>query len=192
VNAIRLSAEEKSRIHGAVAAAEARCHVHLAVSIVPASDRYALYPLVWGALLALFAGGAMALGWPHLHLREAFAIEAGIFIVFSLVFDGWPLRLMLVPRHVRSHYAQALAHREFAARILASGERKGGVLFFVSLGERYAEIIADRDIHARVGEAAWNGIVSNYIIAAKRDRIADGIVAAIDAIAALIAPTPRS
>ena len=189
---MRLSAEEKSRIHDAVAAAEARCHVHLAVSIVPASDRYALYPLVWGALLALFAGGAMALGWPHLHLREAFAIEAGVFIVASLLFDWWPLRLMLVPRHVRSRHAQRQAHREFAARILASSERKGGVLFFVSLGERYAEIIADRETHARVGEAAWNGIVSNYIIAAKRNCIADGIVAAIDSCAAIIAPAPRS
>jgi putative membrane protein len=189
---MRLSAEEKSRIHAAVVAAEARTQVHLAVSIVPASDRYALYPLVWGALLALFAGGLMALTWPHLHLREAFAVEAGVFIIASLLFDWWPLRLMLVPCHVRGRYAQALAHREFAARILASSERKGGVLFFVSLGERYAEIIADRDIHARVGEAAWNGIVSNYLIAAKRDRVADGIVTAIDACAAVIAPTSRS
>jgi putative membrane protein len=153
---MKLSADDKSRIHAAVTAAEARTHVHLAVSVVPASDRYALFPLAWGAVLALFAGGVMALGWPHLHLREAFAVEAGVFIVFSIAFDWWPLRLRLVPRHVRGRHAQALAHREFAARILASRERKGGVLFFVSLGERYAEIIADRETHARVGEAAWN------------------------------------
>ncbi len=189
---MRLSAEDKSRIHAAVAAAEARCHVHLAVSIVPASDRYALYPLVWGAVIALFAGAAMALAWPHLHLREAFAIEAGVFIVFSLVFDWWPLRLLLVPRHIRARHAQALAHREFAARILASGERKGGVLFFVSLGERYAEIIADRETHARVGEAAWKEIVGNHLAAARQGRIADGIVTAIDACAQVIAPTSRS
>jgi putative membrane protein len=189
---MRLATEEKSRIHAAVTAAETRCHVHLAVSVVPASDRYALYPLVWGALVALFAGGVMALGWPHLHLRESFAIEAGVFIVFSLVFDWWPLRLLLVPRHIRHRHSQALAHREFAARILASNERKGGVLFFVSLGERYAEIIADRDIHARIGKVAWNGIVSNYLATAKQGRVTDGIVTAIDACAAVIAPTPRS
>lgn len=185
---MRLSAEDKSRIHTAVAAAEARCHVHLAVSVVPASDRYALFPLAWGGVIALFAGGVMALGWPHLHLREAFAIEAGVFIASSLLLDWWPLRLMLVPRHVRGRHAQALAHREFAARILGSSERKGGVLFFVSLGERYAEIIADRETHAHVGEVAWNGIVGNYLATAKQGRIADGIVTAIDACAEVISP----
>jgi putative membrane protein len=185
---MRLAADDKSRIHAAVTAAEARCHVHLAVSVVPASDRYALYPLVWGAVITLLAGAVMALGWPHLHLREAFSIEAGVFIVFSLLFDWWPVRLRLVPRHTRARHAQALAHREFAARILASRERKGGVVFFVSLGERYAEIIADRDTHARVGEAAWNEIVGNYLAAAKQGRIADGIVAAVDACAAVVAP----
>lgn len=185
---MRLSAEEKSRIQTAVAAAEARTHVHVAVSIVPASDRYALFPTGLGALAALVAGGIIALGWPRFPLREAFAIEVAVFIVFSTLLDWWPLRMRVVPPNIRRRHAQALAHREFAARILASTERMGGVLFFVSLGERYAEIIADRETHARVGETAWNEIVGNYIDAAKQGRIADGIVTAIDACADVIAP----
>ncbi|MGH6890126.1 MAG: TPM domain-containing protein [Rhizomicrobium sp.] len=183
---MQLSSEDKSRIHGAVSAAEARVPVHVAVSIVPASDRYALYPIAWGAVATLLAGAIMALAWPRLPLREAFTIEACVFIFFSLLFDWWPLRLKVVPRHVRRQHAQALAHREFAARILASHERKGGMLFFVSLGERYAEILADRDTHAQVGSDAWNRIVADYIATAKRGRIADGVVAAVDACAAII------
>lgn len=181
-----LSSEDKSRIHAAVAAAEARVPVHVAVSVVPASDRYALYPLAWGAVATLLAGAIMAIAWPGLPLREAFVIEACVFIFFSLLVDWWPLRLATVPRHVRKRHAQALAHREFAARVLASHERKGGVLFFVSLGERYAEILADGDTHARVGSDAWNKIVADYIATAKRGLIADGIVAAVNACAAAI------
>ncbi|HEY6579214.1 MAG TPA: hypothetical protein VIY09_07805 [Rhizomicrobium sp.] len=185
---MQLSADEKSRIHAAVAAAEARTPVHVAVSVVPASDRYLLFPLAWGAVTALFAGGVMALAWPHLPLRAAFAIEAGVFIAFSLLFDWLPLRMRLVPRHIRGRRAQALAHREFAARILASSERKGGVLFFVSLAERYAEIIADRETHALAGATAWNRIVADYLAAARNGRVADGTIAAIDACSAVIAP----
>lgn len=181
-----LSSEDKSRIHTVVTAAEARVPVHIAVSVVPASDRYALFPLAWGAGAALFAGAIVALVWPHLPLREAFVIEAAVFIVFSLLFDWWPLRLMLVPRHVRRHRAQALAHREFAARILASSERRGGVLFFVSLGEHYAEVLADRETHARVGTDTWNRIVADFVATAKQGRVADGIVAAVEACAAAI------
>ncbi|HEY3777079.1 MAG TPA: hypothetical protein VGL35_03400 [Rhizomicrobium sp.] len=183
---MRLSSEDRSRIHAAVVAAEARVPVHIAVSVVPASDRYALFPLVWGAGATLLAGAIMAIAWPRLPLREAFIIEASVFIFVSLLFDWWPLRLMGVPRHVRRRHAQALADREFAARILASHERKGGMLFFVSLGERHAEILADRETHARVGTDAWNRIVADYIATAKQDRIADGIVAAVEACATAI------
>ena len=177
----QLSADEKARIHAAIDAAEARTHVHVAVSIVPASDRYLLYPLVWSAVVALAAGGALAFARPHLALGEGFAVEAIIFVALSFLLDWWPLRLLLVPRHIRERHAQLLAHREFAARVLASPERKGGVLFFVSLGERYAEILADRDTHARVGAAQWDRIVADYVDSAWRGHVADGIIAAVAA-----------
>ena len=67
----QLSADEKGRILAAVAAAEARTQVHVAVSIVPASDRYLLYPLVWAAVAALVAGGVLAFARPHLALAKA-------------------------------------------------------------------------------------------------------------------------
>jgi putative membrane protein len=58
------------------------------------------------------------------------------------------------------------------------------LLLFVSLGERYAEILADREMHNRVGPDAWNRIVAGLVTAAKSGRIADGIVATIEACAA--------
>ena len=182
----RLTANEKARIHAAVVVAESRTHVHVAVSVIPASDRYLLYPVAWGAIVALVAGGVLAIGWPHFPLREAFALEAILFVVLSLALEWWPLRLMLVPRTIRRHRAGILAKREFAARILASSERKGGVLFFVSLGERYAEILADRETHARIGVAAWERILGDYIATAKSRRIADAIVAAVNACTAIL------
>jgi putative membrane protein len=51
----------------------------------------------------------------------------------------------------------------------------------VSLGERYVEVIADRDIHARVAEGTWNKIVADFITAVRAGRLADGFIAAIEA-----------
>jgi len=181
-----LTAEEKARIHAAIADAESRTHVHVAVSIVPASDRYLLYPVAWSAIVALVAGGLLAIGWPNVSLREAFAFEAIVFVVLSVAFEWWPLRLKLVPRTIRGHRAHMLAEREFAARVLASSERKGGVLFFVSLSERYAEILADRETHARIGTAAWKRILGDYVAGAKSRPVADAVAAAIEACAAAL------
>ncbi len=57
-------------------------------------------------------------------------------------------------------------------RVLAHPDRKGGVLFFVSLGEHYAEIIADRTLHQAAGQAAWDKIVADFTAAAGAGQIA--------------------
>ena len=182
----RFNPDERARLHAAVAAAESRTHVHVAVSIVPASDRYLLYPVAWGALAALAAAGIIAIGWRDFPVREAYVVQALVFVVLSVVLEWWPLRLRLVPRRIRRHRANALARAEFAARVLASRERKGGVLIFVSLGERYAEILADRETHARIGAAAWDKILADFIAAARSRPVADAVIAAVDACAAVL------
>ena len=181
-----LSIAERERIHAATAAIERRTSALFALSIVPVSERYLLFPLVWGAVLALAATGALALIRPDLGIGLGFVIDAALFIVLSLILDWLPLRLLLVPRRARHAHARQLAHREFAARILANAQHRNGVLFFVSLGERYVEIIADRDIHARVPEGTWDRIVGDFIAAVKANRLADGFIAALDACAALL------
>lgn len=182
---MRLSHDERHRIEEAVRAAEARAGVHIATAIVPASDRYALYPLVWGALAALAAGGFVAVFWPSLSSRADFAIEAVLFIAASLLFDWWPIRVRLVPRNIRNAHASAMAQREFAARILATG--KGGLLLFISLGERYAEVLADRALHARMGGEIWSKVLAELIAAASSGRVTEGTIAALDTCANEIA-----
>jgi putative membrane protein len=181
-----LSVAERERIHAATAAVERRTSALFALTIVPVSERYLLFPLVWGAVLALAATGVLALLRPELGIGLGFLINAALFIVLSLVLDWLPLRLMLVPRRARHAHARQLAHREFGARILANAQDRNGVLFFVSLGERYVEIIADRDIHARVPAGTWNRIVADFIAAVESGRLADGFIAAIEACAALL------
>jgi len=189
---MRLNDHDKARIRAAIGDAEARTQMHLAVSVVPASDRYLLYPVAWGAVAALIAAGIVAIGWPRVPLREAFALEALVFVALSLLLEWRPLRLALVPRRILRHRAEALAHREFASRILATGEGKGGVLIFVSLAERYVQILADRTAHARAGAAAWETILSDTIAAARRRSPADAVVRAIESCATVLTATaPR-
>jgi putative membrane protein len=181
-----LTQAERERVHAATAAVEARTSAVFALAIVPVSERYLLYPLVWGAVLALAATGVLALVRPEFGIGLGFIVDAALFLALSLVLDWLPLRLALVPRRVKHAHARQLAHREFAARILASAQHRNGVLFFVSLGERYVEVIADRDIHARVPEGTWDKIVADFIAAVKAGRLADGFIAAIDACAAVL------
>jgi putative membrane protein len=169
----------------AIAAAESKTHAHIAVCIVPASDRYALYPVVWAGVAAFAVAAGLAAFHPALSLRLAFLIEAAIFCLFGLLFEWRPLRLRFVPKHARRAHAANLARREFAARILEA-PKHDGILLFVSLAERYVEIIASPDLRARVDGQAWNAIVRDFIASAKAKRIQQGLLAAIAACSAIL------
>lgn len=180
----RLTKVDHESLSQAIAAAESRTQTHLAFVVVSASDRYAMYPLAYGAFLALVAGGVMALLRPNIVVGPVMLIEVLLFVVFSLLFDWLPLRMLLVPRTVARARAQNLAHRQFAARILTT--HRGGLLLFVSLGEHYVELLADRDLHAKVGQAAWDRIVAELTTDARSKPLRDCLLAAITSCSAAI------
>jgi putative membrane protein len=182
-----LSRDERARLHAACEAAEKRTSARFELVTVPVSDRYALYPIVHGAVVGLTALGALALFWPELSLRMGFLAAAGAFAASSFLFEWLPLRLMLVPRHAKHWECWELAHRSFASRVLAQSDRKTGILLFVSLGERYVEVVTDRDVDLKVQQSTWDAIIKDFTAAAKQKRLADGLVAAVEACTKVLA-----
>jgi putative membrane protein len=182
-----LTHDEHARIHAAKAAVEQRTAAEFAVVVVPVSDRYPFVGLVWAAVAALMVALAVAIVWEDLELIEALAIQAAALILLSLLFDWMPVRIHLVSRHHKHARARQLAHREFAAHLAGGGEHRNRVLLFVSLGERYVEIIADRGTHKLVPEGTWDRIVAEFLTKVKAGAVADGILAAIEACGSVLA-----
>ena len=181
-----LSSDERARLHAVEQAAEARTSARLAVVTVPISDRYALYPIIFGAIAAMAVLAALALFWSALSLRTGFFVSAVVFAAVSFLFEWLPLRLMLIPKHAKRWECWELAHRSFAARVLAQIDRKPGIVLFVSLGERYVEIVTDRDVDLRVPQSTWDAVIADFTDAARKGRVADGIVNAVEACAKVL------
>ena len=176
-----LTQDEQARIRAAKAAVEQRTSAELAVVVVPVSDRYAYVGLVWAAVAALIVALAAALIAPDLEPLELLAIQLVALVLFALVFDWMPVRLHLVSRHHKNARARQLAHRELAAHILGGGPHRNRVLLFVSLGERYVEVLADRDTHKLAPEGTWDRIVAEFLASVRSGSVADGLLAAIEA-----------
>ena len=72
-------------------------------------------------------------------------------------------------------------------------EANDGVLLYVLLADHAVEIIADRGIDARVGDAAWQAICRRIEAAFRAGRFADGVDQGVREISALLAQhSPRS
>ena len=90
------------------------------------------------------------------------------------------MRVALMPRKARRAIAHRAAMEQFAIRGIARKKDRSGILIFVSLAERYARIIADDGIAARVPQAEWQAAVDALVAHMRDGRIADGFITAID------------
>lgn len=82
--------------------------------------------------------------------------------------------------------SRARAITLFAQRGVWDTAENCGVLVYILMAEHQLEIIADRGIHAKVGEAAWQAIVAEATTRFKRGDYEAGLLAAIDAIGQLL------
>ncbi|MEW6633603.1 MAG: TPM domain-containing protein [Pseudomonadota bacterium] len=187
-----ISPQDHERIADAIRAAEARTDGEIYCVVAHASDGY-FFPAAFVATLAmLVASLAVAYGleiwWltirvPHFVLAQLLAL-ASLLVLLWL----WPaLRIHLVPRRLRYQAAHANAMKQFLARNVHRTQARTGVLIFVSIAERFAEVVADSGIDARVGQHVWDGVVAELTRHAGDDRLADGFVHAIESVGATLA-----
>ncbi len=181
-----LTREEHERIQAAIAQVERGTAADLDLVVVRVSDRYPLYPLAWAAVTALAATAVAVLTRPAMSARVALTLQFAILIVTTLVFDLMPIRLALVPRRVKRAHARQLAHREFGAQYARGGPPRRRILLFVSLGERYVEIIADHQTYAAADPKVWEEMVGDFVSAVLAGRLADGILSAVHACGVLL------
>jgi putative membrane protein len=187
VSASLLSAADKRRIAEAIRTAEARTSGELVTVIARAADDYVYIPLLWASLAALSVPAIVWVSGVELRFLALYGVQLAVFLALSLLFRWTPLKMRLIPRAVKEHRASRLAWQQFFAQGLHHTRERTGVLLFVSLAERYVEIVADRGIHEKVTEGAWDAIVAAFIGHVKRGDIAQGFVSAIEGCGTLLA-----
>lgn len=181
-----ISEADKARVTGAIAAAESKTSGELFCVIAQHSSDYRLVPVAWSALLALL----VPLPLIYLTLWPAsviYLIQLGAFIAAAIGLSQPQIRFHLVPRRAKHDRAHAEAMRQFLAQGLHRTENRTGVLIFASAAERYAEIVADAGINAKVAPDVWNKAIAALIAAVKQGRAGDGFVAAIEQCGAVLA-----
>ncbi len=179
-----LNAEDHARIAAAIGAAEKNTSGEIYCVVARQSDDYFFPSAFFSALAIMIAMIPAALltnsGWEALH--PAILPASGLAALATALLLLWfvpSLRLHMVPRYLRYRRASANAVAQFLSHNIHVTEERTGVLIFVSLKERYAEIVADSGINAKVKQESWNAVISGLTEAARQGNLADGFVAAV-------------
>jgi putative membrane protein len=186
-----MTREEHARIAAAVRAAEERTAGEIYCVVARASDSY-LFPaafFVTTAIVALSLVVTWALHHWWFDVRPVTLVLAQILAIACALLVLWffpAIRIRLVPKRLQYRRAHDNAVKQFLARNVHITTARTGVLLFVSLAERYAEVVADAGINQRVEQAAWNGVVATLVDHARRGKLPDGFVAAVETVGSLL------
>ncbi|MGI4878486.1 MAG: TPM domain-containing protein, partial [Janthinobacterium lividum] len=111
---------------------------------------------------------------------EAYAaIQVVVFVVVAGLLVKTRLGAMLTPRALKRDRVHAEALSQFRARGIGATRARTGVLIFVSLSDRIAEVVADAGIYARVEPRHWATTVHALVEGIKAGSPGKGFVDAI-------------
>lgn len=187
-----MTSEEHERIAAAVQTAEAGTSGEIYCVVARSSARY-FFPaafMVSAAIIVLSLVAVWALDRWWYELRPLTLVGAQLLALASamIVLIAFPwLRIHLVPLRQRYRQAHDNAMRQFLGRNIHITSARTGVLLFVSLAERYAEVVADAGINQKVGQETWDGVVAGLVAHARKGKMADGFVEAIGVVGKLLA-----
>src|SRR6185295_13821637 len=151
---------DQKRIADAITEAERTTSGEIVAVIAPESSNYLHIPFLWAALVALAAPWPFVF-WTWWPIQHIYILQLAVFAALVVVLMPRSVRLALVPRSVKHARAHRRAVEQFLAQNLHTTVGRTGVLIFVSVGEQYAEIVADAAINAKVPEEAWQTIVAD-------------------------------
>lgn len=202
----QLSEEDFRRVSEAVAKAEQASDGEIMTIVSRRSDSYHDVGLHYAVLMMLFAPIFWAavpqsfvdwfiglfLGWNaepsrQLVMLYLFAKMAASFLIVVLVLRYRPLRMALTPGRTKTRRVHRRAVDLFRATCELRTRGRTGVLIYLSMEERRAEIVADRAITEKVEPEVWGEAMAVLVDEVKLGRPGEGLVLAVEKVGAVLA-----
>ncbi len=195
---IHMSAEDHRLVTAAVAAAEAETSGEIVTIVTDLSDPYRDTPMIWASIAALLALSAVALfpafyqglyerplgGWTYDYTPGQWLGVITAFVTLKwlgtlLILQWLPLRLALTPGAVKASRVRARALSLFRVGAEARTAGKTGVLLYLSLRERRADIVADAAIAEKVAPEVWGEAMAALLDHVREGRAGVGMAEAV-------------
>ena len=122
------------------------------------------------------------------HQARLLMVFAALKLTVALLILKWmPLRLALTPGATKHRRVRRRAVAIYQAAAAGRTAGKTGILIYLSLAERRAEIVADEAIHKLTDEHTWGEAMAALISDVREGRPGDGICAAIERVGGVLA-----
>lgn len=208
-----LTPQDLAAIEAAVRAAEARTTGEIYCVVAEESADYHATPLAWAAGVALLAPAILLLagievtapdiglfgGWTAAQVEDigeataraaligTLGLQALLFVATLFLVAIPAVRRALTPRGMKRDRVRQRAEEQFLSKNLHATRERTGVLIYVSLAERMAELLADEGIHAQAPDGTWDKAMAELVSGLKRGRLGEGFTRCVGLCADVLA-----
>ena len=177
---------DRQKIADAIRTAESRTSGEAVAVIASESASYLSVPVLIAALVALLAP------WPFIYftwftVQWIYLMQLLVFLMLFTVLMPRSVRFRFVPRFIQRSRAHGRAIEQFLVHELDSSVGRNGVLVYVSVAERYAEIVADKGLHGKVPPTEWQSIVDEMTALIGDEKPGEAIARAVTKVGAIMA-----
>jgi putative membrane protein len=203
---VMLSEADHLRVTVAVTSAERASDGEIVTIVAARSDAYhdvGLHYAVLAMLLVPTLGALVPQAWIDWGLTLFFGWNASLsfrllmvlillkmvvlFLIVRFALAWMPLRMALTPGATKTRRVRRRAVELFRAGTEKRTKGRTGILLYLSLLERRAEIVADEAIHSKVEADAWGEAMAVLIEEVKAGRTGEGMARAVEQIGAVLA-----
>ncbi len=107
-----------------------------------------------------------------------FTVIIFLFIYFILLYS--PVTYMIIPKSIKRKRCNDFALYQFNKQGVNAKSDHKAILVFICLREKFIRVVADKKIDNAVPNETWQKIISDFIVYAKNDKIANGILHVVD------------
>lgn len=172
--------EEKERIKNTTKEVECRTSGELVVMVVDRSDDYLDGEVIGGVVGGSLTAMVLAALFFKASIWFFIPLTFILFFPFRFIFKKYHLlRTAFLSVRRKEHAVRHRAVRAFHEKGLTRTKEHTGVLFFISLLERKVWVLADRGIHAKIGQETLNKFAAEVSRGIAEGRASDALCEAI-------------
>lgn len=209
---VHLRPDDHARVTAAVTQAELGTDGEIVTVVAGRSDSYRDVALHWAVLAMLLVLAVLA--WRPALAERCYALVGDpwsatapigplflialvlvtlAFLLVRALLSVTALRLALTPGATKARRVHRRAIELFRTGAEKRTRAQTGVLLYLSLAERRAEIVADDAIHSRVAPEVWGDAMAALVAATRDGRPGEGMAAAVEQIGGVLGQHfPRS
>ncbi|WP_263831989.1 TPM domain-containing protein [Sulfurospirillum oryzae] len=178
--------ETQQKIEKTIFEMEKKTSSELVAVVTQKSGDYLYISLLITSLISLFIPFGLLFFAPDMEAKTIFEAQLLGFMLLLLLFNVPKVLFYLLPKSVFVKAAKLKAYETFRILGLQKTSNYQAVMIFVSLYEKYIEIVADSAISAKIDNALWQKTIDAFVENVKNDKFEEGYLQAINEVGAIL------